>query len=299
MIDDEDNIDTFAQDPSMASWTGKQTIQQITKKCLALETMNSGIRQSSMNKSSSSDSFTNTSPISIQGYLEACKVTIPLYEHLFGKGSFIGKLLGRTTTRHINCVARVTIENSTTETTPKLSSSPLSVIVPSSHHPSATTIDLTLLTSSSFSLQGLLIHERETMGYENIRKNRLSACHTTLWLNRGLSFLQVLMEFMVDDTNGISHNPRACASAAYQQTLRPYHSLILSGLFRAAVSFAPTDRKVMFLAFGWSDEQRGKNDVLACALAMKPVTQRVQNFLALEKLDFPDKVGTPLSSKKH
>ena len=253
-IDDEDNIDTFSQDPSMASWSGKQTVQNITKKCLQLE---------SFIQSSSSSSLHNRQstvpPISIQGYLEVCKVTIPLYEHLFGKGSFIGKLLGRTTTRHINCVARVTLEANNSlllSTSPSATILPIPVALPSS------TIDLTTLSTTSFTLQSLLLYERDISGMNYIRTNRLSACHTTLWLNRGMSFLQVLMEYMVDDHNPISTNPRACASAAYQVTLRPYHSLLLSGLFRAAVSFAPTDRKAMFLAFGWNDEQRGKNDVL-------------------------------------
>jgi hypothetical protein len=187
-------------------------------------------------------------------------------EHLFGAGSFVGRLLGRTTTRHIACVKTVAAAPSTPQ-------------------------------EATSSVQRLVVWERDTHGVEHVRRNRLSACHTTLWLNRGLCFLQTLMELSVSDSD-LRHSPRACASAAYQLTLRPYHSMILAGLFRAAVSFAPEDRSTMVKSFGWEDEPTALADIRACAASMQPVTKRLGDHLRKEGLDFSDRVGSPLQQHK-
>jgi hypothetical protein len=176
----------------------------------------------------------------------------------------VGRLLSRTTTRHIACVDAV----ASAERTP---------------------------AQARTSLQRLLVWERDEDGVESVRRNRLSACHTALWLNRSLLFLQTLMDLCVSDAD-VSRSPRACASAAYQLTLRPYHSAILAGLFRAAVSFAPQERAAMLRNFGWDDEDEAVRDVSACAASMRPVTRRVGDCLRSEGLDFPDKVGGVMKS---
>jgi hypothetical protein len=171
-------------------------------------------------------------------------------------------LLGRTTSRHTQCVVNV---HSDPATPPEARSS----------------------------LQRLLVWERDSAGVDGVRRNRLSACHTSLWLHRGVCFVQTFMELTTSDSD-LRHSPRACASAAYQLTLRPYHSVILGGLFRAAVSFAPQHRADMFASFGWTDDQRALADIATCAAAMRAVTRRVGDCLRAEGLDFPDKVGSPM-----
>lgn len=101
------------------------------------------------------------------------------------------------------------------------------------------------------------------------------------------------MELTVSDAD-VKHNPRACALAAYQLSLRPYHGMLMAGIFRAALAFAPSERSVLIKNFGWTDDGTATNDVIECVEAMRPVTHRVMKFLDDEGLNFPDKVGSPL-----
>jgi hypothetical protein len=142
-------------------------------------------------------------------------------------------------------------------------------------------------------LTRMLPWERDAEGVEGVRHSRFSACHATLWLNRGLLFLQTLMELYGSEAD-VARSPRACAAAAYQLTLRPYHGMVLAGVVRAALSFAPADRGTMVRQFGWADEDAALADVAACAAAMRPVTRRVADLLRAEGLDFPDKIASPL-----
>ncbi len=150
--------------------------------------------------------------------------------------------------------------------------------------------------AAASSVQKLLSWEKESFGVDAVRRNRLSASHTVLWLNRGLCFLQTIMELFAADA-AAPLTPRQCASTAYTMTLRPYHSILISGLFRAGISFAPADRATMIANFGWEGEEDAKSDVARCAAAMRPVTHRVGTFLKAEGLDFPDKVGSPMQAK--
>jgi hypothetical protein len=213
-------------------------------------------------------------------FVAACGSTVDLYAHVFSPGSFIARVLGRTTTRHMACVSAAVARFSAGGGGGAGGGAG---------------------TTSSPSLRAVLVRERDERGLEGVRWDRVSACHTAMWLSRGLYFCQSFMDLLANGSGGGSGGdsgaallgPRACASMAYDRALRPYHGLLLSTVFRAALSYAPAERVDLFRAFGYDDMREGEARVRECVDALRPVTRRVHRLVVDEGLDFQD-VATPM-----
>ena len=204
-------------------------------------------------------------------FVAACGATVDLYAHVFSPGSFIARVLGRTTTRHMACVSAAVARFSAGGGGGAGGGAG---------------------TTSSPSLRAVLVRERDERGLEGVRWDRVSACHTAMWLSRGLYFCQTFMDLLANGDGGDSlPSPRACASTAYNRALRPYHGLLLSTVFRAALTYAPAEREDLFRASGYEDLSDGEARVRACVEAMRPVTRRVHRLIVDEGLDFPDVVS--------
>jgi hypothetical protein len=202
-------------------------------------------------------------------FVAACGSTIDLYAHVFSPGSFIARVLGRTTTRHMACVTAA------------------AAVAAAAADPAALP-----RPQAPLRLRAVLARERDARGVESVRWDRSSACHTAMWLSRGLFFCQSFMDLMANgDGSGTLPGPRACASAAYDRALRPFHGLLLSTVFRAALSYAPAERDELFRAFGYTDVREGEARVRECVDAMRPVTRRVHRLIVDEGLDFHDVVS--------
>jgi len=206
-------------------------------------------------------------------FVAACGSTVDLYAHVFSPGSFIARVLGRTTTRHMACVTAAAAAAAD-------SAAAAAAVLPPPVPP------------APLRLRAVLARERDARGAESVRWDRSSACHTAMWLSRGLFFCQSFMDLMANgDGSGALPGPRACASAAYDRALRPFHGLLLSTVFRAALSYAPAERGELFRAFGYDDVREGEARVRECVEAMRPVTRRVHRLIVDEGLDFHDVVS--------
>jgi hypothetical protein len=252
------------------------------------------------------DSHSISGLVLIPNFVAACGSTISLYAHVFGEGSFIARILGRTTTRHMNCITNVQKQYD------------------EQIHQNDMKKNKNYILNSTIkpvnSLRRLLIWERDTRGKEAVRFDRASAGHTAMWLSRGLNFCETFMHLLADGSekdaeeagvfvppqrnttenytnqkamSSSSLGPRVCAAAAYNKTLKPYHGFILSTVFMAALGYAPEERKVLFDVFGYDDMREGEKRVRECVAAMRPVTRRVSAMIVEEGLDFNDKV-TPM-----
>jgi len=220
--------------------------------------------------------------VSVPLFLRACASTVNLYAHVFSPGSFLARVLGRTTTRHIGCVAAAQALRDG------------GAADGGAHaRQGGGSGGGGGATARPPSLRALLVWERDRGGPAAVRADRTSACHTAMWLSRGLRFCETFMELLADgrDAGGEPMGPRVCATAAYQRTLEPFHGLLLATVFRAAMSYAPAERTYLFRTFGYDDIQEGEARVRECVAAMRPVTRRVHNIIVEEGIDFPDKVS--------
>ena len=207
----------------------------------------------------------SSADVPVAPFVAACGSTIDLYAHVFSPGSFIARVLGRTTTRHMACVSAAAAKEAAASATEG---------------------------AAAPRLRAVLTRERDARGADGVRWDRTSACHTAMWLSRGLFFCQSFMDLMANgDGAGGLPGPRACASTAYDRSLRPYHGLLLSTVFRAALSYAPAERVDLYRAFGYDDMREGEARVRECVDAMRPVTRRVHRLIVDEGLDFADVVS--------
>ncbi|XP_062310091.1 glycolipid transfer protein [Osmerus eperlanus] len=87
-------------------------------------------------------------------------------------------------------------------------------------------------------LQQIVEAEKEMHGSE---WPRVGATLALMWLKRGLKFIQVLLQSLVDgekDENNPNHI-RVNATKAYELALKKYHGWLVQQLFKAAVFAAP------------------------------------------------------------
>lgn len=87
-------------------------------------------------------------------------------------------------------------------------------------------------------LQNIVEAEKEMYGAE---WPKVGATLALLWLKRGLRFIQVLLQSLVDGDKD-ENNPnliRVNATKAYELALKKYHGWLIQNLFKAAVYAAP------------------------------------------------------------
>ncbi|XP_028851669.1 glycolipid transfer protein [Denticeps clupeoides] len=87
-------------------------------------------------------------------------------------------------------------------------------------------------------LQQILEAEKEMHGSE---WPKVGATHALMWLKRGLRFIQVLLQSLVDGEKD-ENNPnliRVNATKAYELALKKYHGWLIQNLFKAALFAAP------------------------------------------------------------
>ena len=294
----------------MSNKRGRDTVSAMTiafTEC-ERESLRCQSRGVGVNDSTPSSSSTFSGIVLIPNFVAACGSTISLYAHVFGEGSFIARILGRTTTRHMNCITNVQKQF---EDQHSFQQNDLDRMTNKSHKP-------------THSLRSLLVWERDTRGKNAVRYDRASAGHTAMWLSRGLLFCETFMHLLADgsekdaeeagvtpssiqrnksdgyrgsnqnsESTSSSLGPRVCAAAAYNKTLRPYHGFLLSTVFMAALGYAPEERKALFDVFGYDDMREGEQRVRECVAAMRPVTRRVSSIIMEEGLEFNDK-ATPM-----
>ena len=292
----------------MSNKSGRDTVSAMTIAFTECERESLRCQSRGINDSTPSSSSTFSGIVLIPNFVAACGSTISLYAHVFGEGSFIARILGRTTTRHMNCITNVQKQF---EDQHSFQQNDLDRMTNTSHKP-------------THSLRSLLVWERDTRGKNAVRYDRASAGHTAMWLSRGLLFCETFMHLLADGSekdaeeagvtpSSIQRNksdghrssnqnsastssslgPRVCAAAAYNKTLRPYHGFLLSTVFMAALGYAPEERKALFDVFGYDDMREGEQRVRECVAAMRPVTRRVSAIIMEEGLEFNDK-ATPM-----
>lgn len=98
--------------------------------------------------------------VEVRHLLDAAGNASFIYDYIFGSGSLLATILRRTTERHSNALRRVVEDAST----------PPDVLG---------------------SVEALLTWESAKLGPDAARRERASACHTALWLVRGLVFMAV------------------------------------------------------------------------------------------------------------
>jgi len=300
----------------MSPIKGRDTVSAMTQAFQECERESIRCQSQRFNDSSSSSSSSTLSGIVlIPNFVAACGSTISLYAHVFGEGSFIARILGRTTTRHMNCITNVQklYEEQNQNQNHQQQQQYYNENASSNNY------------KPTHSLRRLLVWERDTRGKDAVRFDRASAGHTAMWLSRGLLFCETFMHLLADgsekdaeeagvvlssmqrtksndarDNNqkmltasSSSLGPRVCAAAAYNKTLRPYHGFLLSTVFMAALGYAPEERKALFDVFGYDDMREGEQRVRECVAAMRPVTRRVSAIILEEGLEFKDK-ATPM-----
>jgi hypothetical protein len=298
----------------MSPIKGRDTVSAMTQAFQECERESIRFQSQRFNDSSSSSSSSTLSGIVlIPNFVAACGSTISLYAHVFGEGSFIARILGRTTTRHMNCITNVQKLYEEQNQNHQQQQQYYNENASSNNY------------KPTHSLRRLLVWERDTRGKDAVRFDRASAGHTAMWLSRGLLFCETFMHLLADgsekdaeeagvvlssmqrtksndarDNNqklltasSSSLGPRVCAAAAYNKTLRPYHGFLLSTVFMAALGYAPEERKALFDVFGYDDMREGEQRVRECVAAMRPVTRRVSAIILEEGLEFKDK-ATPM-----
>lgn len=298
----------------MSPIKGRDTVSAMTQAFQECERESIRFQSQRFNDSSSSSSSSTLSGIVlIPNFVAACGSTISLYAHVFGEGSFIARILGRTTTRHMNCITNVQKLYEEQNQNHQQQQQYYNENASSNNY------------KHTHSLRRLLVWERDTRGKDAVRFDRASAGHTAMWLSRGLLFCETFMHLLADgsekdaeeagvvlssmqrtksndarDNNqklltasSSSLGPRVCAAAAYNKTLRPYHGFLLSTVFMAALGYAPEERKALFDVFGYDDMREGEQRVRECVAAMRPVTRRVSAIILEEGLEFKDK-ATPM-----
>ncbi|XP_062383260.1 glycolipid transfer protein-like [Sardina pilchardus] len=87
-------------------------------------------------------------------------------------------------------------------------------------------------------LQDILTHERGMYGAD---WPKVGATLALMWLKRGLRFIQILLQSLVDGEKDES-NPnliRVNITKAYEQALKRYHGWLVQKIFKAALFAAP------------------------------------------------------------
>nr|XP_020474251.1 glycolipid transfer protein-like [Monopterus albus] len=90
----------------------------------------------------------------------------------------------------------------------------------------------------SVTLQDILEAEREAHGAE---WPKVGATLALMWLKRGLRFMQILLQSLVDGDRDENHPNliRVNVTKAYDQALKDYHGWIVQKIFQAALIAAP------------------------------------------------------------
>ena len=216
--------------------------------------------------------------------IEAARGNVALYGHIFGKESFLAKILAKTTARQLR-----KLEN--------------------------TLSDPSTPPAARESLKSLLLWEVRERGAA-WANNRQSCAYCVKWLGRGLSFIGAFMAIFSTER---AVAPHTAARRAYDIELGPFHGAFVVALARTAIYYAPRDRMKLYVRFSYVDAGTGSRrevesaiaaadfsavdnqvcgDLAACSSHMLPVLSMIKSFLEDHKLNSPDKSVVVFAAKE-
>lgn len=135
-------------------------------------------------------------------------------------------------------------------------------------------------------VDGLISTTLQHRTHDQVRSDSKSGIVEILWTKRSLDFILRFLDYgLVRHTD---ESLQRCASMAYTQVLKPYHSLMVSGIVTLALSLTPT--REMFLSnlgFGClTSAQKVLQKFLTSAL---PIVEYVDKTLLEHNCNFPNK----------
>lgn len=219
-----------------------------------------------------------TGDLSPSSFIDAARANVAIYGHIFGKTSFLARLLGRTTGRQLRLLEAIVADPRT----------PL---------------------AARQSLKSLLLWEIRERG-EKWSHSRQSCVHAVRWLGRGLCFIGAFMGIFSSERDEAPHR---AARRAYDAELGPFHASFVAFFAQSAFYFAPRDRRSLYVRFAFIDAQGNATahtlcdalpgtpvtltaiddavcrDLAECAALMMPVLSEIKSFLESHRLNTNDK----------
>ena len=119
-------------------------------------------------------------------------------------------------------------------------------------------------------------------------RNRAGLSFNVLWLCRALRFILFLLQNMSPDHPTLaSKETKDAAREAYGRSIRPFHGMLLSGVFGTMMGQVPPRRKlVASLGEGRSEEQVYA-EMVAFVRTAEPLVDALHGFLLRHGLDDP------------
>ena len=134
-------------------------------------------------------------------------------------------------------------------------------------------------------LQGIVRYALDTHDHKELARKTTSMVGGVLWLNRATTFIAAFIRGLADGLPS-----REAAAAAYDNTLRMYHSAVTAAFVSRAMSLCP-DREKIIERLNLPSEEVGKQQLDAFLGLMEPLVEEIRGFLDAMGANFPDRIG--------
>lgn len=134
-------------------------------------------------------------------------------------------------------------------------------------------------------LQGIVTYALATFDRRDLARKTTSMVGGVLWLNRATTFITAFIRGLADGLPS-----RDAAAAAYDRTLRMYHSAVTAAFVSRAMSLCP-EREVIIARLNLPSEEAGKQQLAAFLGLMEPLVEEIRAFLDAKGANFPDRIG--------
>ena len=134
-------------------------------------------------------------------------------------------------------------------------------------------------------LQGIVRHALANYDHQSLARSTTSMVGGVLWLNRATTFISAFIRGLADGLPS-----REAAGAAYDSTLRMYHSLMTAAFVSRAMTLCP-ERDKIIERLRLPSEEVGREQLAAFLGLMEPLVEEIRSFLDASGANFPDRIG--------
>ena len=134
-------------------------------------------------------------------------------------------------------------------------------------------------------LQGIVSYALATHDRTALARSTTSMVGGVLWLNRCCGFITAFIRGLADGLPS-----REAAAAAYDRTLRMYHSAVTAAFVSRAMSLCP-ERERIIERLNLPSEEAGKQQLATFLGLMEPLVEEIRAFLTAQSANFPDRIG--------
>jgi hypothetical protein len=134
-------------------------------------------------------------------------------------------------------------------------------------------------------LQGIVHHALAHYDHRSLARSTTSMVGGVLWLNRATTFIAAFIRGLADGLRS-----REAAAAAYDSTLRIYHSAMTAAFVSRAMSLCP-ERDKIIERLRLPSEAVGKEQLATFLGLMEPLVNEIRSFLDASGANFPDRIG--------